>query len=96
MFGGLVGFHRRYFRVLWGLALLASAVSTVLFLLQGGFAGGDWPYDRIILLLGLPWCLIPLPDLVPIPAFLWFILIPLLLNLCLAALAAWILRKLLG
>ncbi len=86
--------HRRFFWLLSGLALLAATVSTALFLVQGGFAGGDWPHDRIIILLGLPWCLIPLPDLVPVPAFLWFILVPLALNLSLAALVSWILGRL--
>ncbi len=88
--------RHRLVRLLWLPPVLAAATATWLYVIQGGFAGGDWPHDRLLILLALPWCLIPLPDLFPVPAFLWFILVPLLMNLLLAGAIAWILRRLLN
>ncbi len=70
-------------RVLQILASLITAnciISTVLFVSQGGFAGGHLHFDKAIFTLALPWVLIPWPEVIWRYDFVPFILIPFIMN----------------
>jgi hypothetical protein len=78
--------------------MICGLLSTLLFVLQGGFGGGHGRYDFSIGILGLPWVGVDVafgPDL-PWPAFIrdhdllskiWF---PALMNMVLFGLAGYI------
>jgi hypothetical protein len=67
-----------------------SAISTILFIKQGGFGGGHGDLDKPLFIMGLPWAAIPWPGLFAKHDFVWLIVLPLCLNvaavLCVAAL----------
>jgi hypothetical protein len=57
-----------------------SAVSTILFLTQGGFGGGHGDLDKPLFIMGLPWAAIHWPDMLVKHDFVWLIVLPLCLN----------------
>jgi len=65
-------------------ALLAvtaiAAVSSVLFLKQGGFGGGHGEFDKALFIIGLPWAGIPWPETLIKHDFVWLIGLPFCLN----------------
>jgi hypothetical protein len=67
------------------IALLAvtvlAAISTVLFLKQGGFGGGHGDFDKALFIIGLPWAGIPWPEMFIKHDFVWLIGLPFCLNL---------------
>lgn len=64
---------------LLGVTALA-AVSSFLFLKQGGFGGGHGDFDRLLFVMGLPWAGIPWPDMFTKHDFVWLIGLPFCLN----------------
>lgn len=57
-----------------------SGVAAGLFSLQGGFGRGHAPYDFPIALLALPWSLMPGLPRASGSDFVWFLVIPFLMN----------------
>ncbi len=82
----------RLLQVLPLLALFAFVASTALFLSQGGFGGGHGRFDKVIVILGLPWVLIPWPDVFLRSDYLSFIFLPLVMNLGFVGLLLLVLR----
>lgn len=74
---------RHLTRTLILLPIVAGAISSVLYLAQGGFAGGHARFDSVIVLLGLPSILL-LDLLLPVsinwPDILLIVLLPALMN----------------
>jgi len=64
------------------LPLVAGAISTSLFIAQGGFGGGHSILDFVIVVLGLPSILLNLilPRLISLPDILLIVWIPALVN----------------
>ena len=58
-----------------------AAMSSVLFLKQGGFGGGHGDFDKIIFILGLPWVGMPWPASFSKHDFIWLIGLPFCLNI---------------
>lgn len=54
--------------------------SSVLFSVQGGFGGGHGDFDRAIFFLGLPWAVVPWPEVLIKRDFIWLIVLPFVLN----------------
>jgi hypothetical protein len=71
----------RLVQLLWALIIGAAATSTLLFVIQGGFAGGHGRFDRLIGILGFPWTLIPWPDAFFRIDFVPLVLLPFIINL---------------
>ena len=65
---------------LWTLIILAGGLGVGLFLLQGGFGAGHGRFDRVLVWLGFPWCLVPWPEFVIKSDFVWLVLIPVSIN----------------
>jgi hypothetical protein len=68
---------------LWIGGMFIAVVASVLFWLQGGFAGGAGRFDLVLVALGFPWALIPWPESLGLHDFVWLIAIPLVMNLTL-------------
>jgi hypothetical protein len=66
-------------RVLIGVITLA-AVSSLLFLKQGGFGGGHGAFDMPLFIMGLPWAAIPWPKAFYKHDLVWLIALPFCLN----------------
>jgi hypothetical protein len=63
------------------LAVIAiAAMSSLLFLKQGGFGGGHGNFDSALLILGLPWAWVPWPEPLIKYDFVWLIGLPFALN----------------
>lgn len=73
---------RRLTRTLTLVPIVAGAISTVLFLAQGGFGGGHSRLDFVIEILGLPAILVNLvlPASLSLPDILMIVWIPALVN----------------
>lgn len=73
---------RRLIRTLTLVPIVAGAISTVLFLAQGGFGGGHSRLDFVIEILGLPAILVNLvlPASLSLPDILMIVWIPALMN----------------
>jgi hypothetical protein len=65
--------------------LLLAGCSALVYLAQGGFGGGHGRFDGLLLILGLPWSLIPWRSGLAGADFVWLILLPLALNAALLA-----------
>jgi hypothetical protein len=78
--------------MLWIFLCLGAPLSAVLFVLQGGFAGGHFKYDRAIGLLGLPWNHIPLPEYILKHDWVYIIAIPWVINTIIVVLLTIIYR----
>lgn len=74
--------------------IAAGVISTILFLVQGGFGGGHSPLDFLIVALGFPSILLPIPSSMAIPDILLVVWIPSLLNALLFFLLGSFLTKL--
>ena len=67
-----------------------TAMSSVLFVGQGGFGGGHGDFDTVIFVLGLPWAGIPWPAFLTKHDFVWLIGLPFTLNmLSITLVAGW-------
>ena len=73
---------RHLTRTLTLVPIVAGAISTVLFLAQGGFGGGHSRLDFVIEILGLPAILVNLvlPVALSLPDILMIVWIPVLMN----------------
>lgn len=74
---------RHLTRTLTLLPIVAGAISTILYLAQGGFAGGHYRLDSVIVLLGLPSILLLdllLPVSISLPDILLIVWLPALMN----------------
>ena len=73
---------RHLTRTLAFVPIVAGAISTVLFLAQGGFGGGHSRLDFVIVILGLPTILVNLvlPASLSLPDILMIVWIPALMN----------------
>jgi hypothetical protein len=69
-------------RILTLAPIVAGAISTLLFLVQGGFGGGHSQLDFVIEILGLPSILLNLvlPASISLPDILLIVWIPALMN----------------
>ncbi len=84
---------KRLLQALLVLVFLAAATSAVLYLIQGGIGAGQFPFDRGIGVLGLPWLLImPWPRFADRFTFLWVVVLPFVINLSIvsALMALWL------
>ncbi len=78
--------------ILWVVALGVAVSATALCLAQGGFGGGHGRYDRLLVILGLPWDLLPWPESVVNRPLVWLVAIPCLFNSGILGLATYLLR----
>ena len=82
---------RKLALLLPAIPIVCGAMSTIVFLTQGGFGGGHGDFDFLIGLLGLPSILVmevlPLPDLVLKNDILLVVWLPAILNALLFSLA---------
>ncbi len=70
------------------------AVASVLFCVQGGFAGGHGRWDLAIAALGTPWVWLPWPNRLYSSDYLWLVLLPFALNSAVVAICAvWLARR---
>lgn len=76
----------------WAVVLLAGTTSVALFISQGGFGGGHGRFDLPLFILGLPWCVVPWPELIARHDWLWLVLLPFAINVSLL-LAVTLLRR---
>jgi hypothetical protein len=70
-----------------------AALSSVLFLKQGGFGGGHGDFDKVIFILGLPWAGISWPEFFTKHDFAWLIGLPFVLNVVSVLLIAVVIRR---
>lgn len=75
----------KWLRRLWLLPPALALISTALYFGQGGFGGGHGRFDAVLLSLGLPWSLLPLPDFLLASDLVWLTVLPLLINSALVA-----------
>jgi hypothetical protein len=75
-------------RLLWVLVCLGALSSTILFILQGGFGGGHFRFDRVLYLLGLPWNRLPLPEFILRHDWVYIVAIPWMINIMMVVLIA--------
>jgi hypothetical protein len=75
----------------FGLTAL-GAVSSLLFLKQGGFGGGHGDFDKLLFIMGLPWTALPWPDVLTRHDFVWLIVMPFCFDLAIVLTIAAILR----
>jgi len=78
---------------LWLIPIALVLTSTIIYFAQGGFGGGHGSFDRLLLVLGLPWCLLPLPGVFHSSDLIWLIAVPFLINSVLVSLLTLWLRK---
>lgn len=67
--------------ILLAAVVAVFAVASVVFVAQGGFAGGHGRFDRMIGLLALPWVLVPWPESLWVSDYIMLVLLPLGCNL---------------
>jgi hypothetical protein len=67
-----------------------AATNSVFFAAQGGFGGGRGGLDRALLLLALPWVLIPWPEAVAVNDYLRLVGMPFVLNLSVVLVLAFL------
>jgi hypothetical protein len=78
--------------ILWVAVFGVAMLAAVLCLVQGGFGGGHGPWDRALMILGLPWNLLPWPDSVVNRPLIWLVLIPFFFNGVIVCIATYLLR----
>jgi hypothetical protein len=69
-----------------------AIIATSLFMIQGGF-GDKGSFDRVLMILALPWAMIHWPDFVWEQPFLFLVLIPFFGNIACVLVGYWCLRK---
>jgi hypothetical protein len=80
-------------RLVWIVVLLAGALSATMFVAQGGFGGGHGKFDPVLILLGLPWSILPLPEVISEHDALRIVATPVLANAVLLGTLTAVLRK---
>ena len=74
--------------------IVAAAISTILFVIQGGAGGGHGAFDGLIGILMLPsvllFVVVPLPDVVLRHDYLFLIALPMLVNFALLWLGTYL------
>ena len=86
-------FREKLAQRLWLLPIALVLISTLIYFAQGGFGGGHGSFDRLLFILGLPWCLLPLPGPFHRSDLIWLIAVPFLINSMLVSLLTLWLRK---
>lgn len=84
---------RRWVRLFWLWPASQALLSSLVYFLQGGFGGGDGHYDWLLLVLGLPWSLCPLPAVFHSADLIWLVVVPFVFNAVLVAGLTLVLRK---
>lgn len=77
----------------WGIIFGIAVLSTILYILQGGFGAGQGKFDFFLGVLALPWSLISWPEYFYKRDYVWLILLPLFLNSMCISLIYYIIVK---
>ena len=84
---------RKPVKLLWLLPPGIAFISGSIYFIQGGFGGGHGAYDRLLVFLGLPWSLFPLPGLFSRSDLIGLIILPFVFNSLLVTLLNLWFRK---
>jgi hypothetical protein len=82
----------RALRLAWIIVVLAGAAGAAMFVAQGGFGGGHGKFDLPLIVVALPWSILPWPELIEHDV-LWLVAFPFILNVTLLGILTAVLRK---